>query len=339
MVRIATHRLVLLSADDDDHVSFDLRSLQELMAGCALVEAVDDTVRSNLLVTAYSPHWRNAWLFAAGRLFSGSDHHRSLVLQLVEECDERGDWHGWLYPAGPELAADMLDDGLASERPADRRRLLAVALRALGGPMPVDTKGYAQKLAAATNTEGPVNDAAAFEITSDRRAIRSALEAAIASSSDGVAYAVASAMVDYAKFGSRIAGQPTAAQFYAQNSVRATTMVGVTFGLGEFLLRCLQDYDPAGYRPSHIVSSALDDCDQIRLYRTGRGELRVGEETQTFRSDAFRAALADADSEAELQIILKDAVPAADWVAVSVLAQHIWMEGSRRPISERLIVD
>ena len=146
MVKVATHRLVLLAADEDNTVSFDVRSLQELMAGCALVDMPEAGARNNLITAACSPDWRNAWLFGAGRLFTGADHQRTLVLDVVEKCDRLGHWHGWLCPAGPELAADILDDGLAADRPHDRRRLIQVALRILNGPMPQDPKTLAQQL-------------------------------------------------------------------------------------------------------------------------------------------------------------------------------------------------
>jgi energy-coupling factor transporter ATP-binding protein EcfA2 len=87
LVTIATHRLVLLSADEEGLVSFDIRSLQELMAGCALVDVPETTARGNLITAACSPHWRNAWLFGAGRLFTGPDHLRNLVIDVVETCD------------------------------------------------------------------------------------------------------------------------------------------------------------------------------------------------------------------------------------------------------------
>jgi hypothetical protein len=49
---------------------------------------------------------------------SDGDHRRQLVLGIVNRFDSSsGDWPGWLYPIGPELAADLLDDGLAAAKP------------------------------------------------------------------------------------------------------------------------------------------------------------------------------------------------------------------------------
>ena len=108
--------------------------LQELMAGRALVMGDDASIRRNLIASACSPAWRNAWLFAAGRLFADSDHRARLVVAIVEHCDSDDLWPGWLYPAAPELAAHMLDDGLAANRPIAQKQLVEVALRCLAGP-------------------------------------------------------------------------------------------------------------------------------------------------------------------------------------------------------------
>ena len=152
MIEVATKRLVLLGPDEGDTVSFDVRSLQELMAGCALVDGGDDLIRHNLTTTAASPHWRNTWLFAAGRLYTGGDHHRALVLDIIARSDKGGHWPGWLYQTAPELAADVLDDGLAATRPNDQRRLIELALRSLDGPVPEEPKAIARGLSAAANS-------------------------------------------------------------------------------------------------------------------------------------------------------------------------------------------
>ena len=64
------------------------------------------------LPSACSPAWRNAWLFAAGRLFADSDHRARLVVAIVEHCDSDDLWPGWFYPAAPELAAHCWMTGL-----------------------------------------------------------------------------------------------------------------------------------------------------------------------------------------------------------------------------------
>lgn len=66
IVDAATHRLVLLVPSEEDTVSFEVRSLQELMAARAISSGSDEEVRSGLRFKAPSQHWRNTWVFVAG---------------------------------------------------------------------------------------------------------------------------------------------------------------------------------------------------------------------------------------------------------------------------------
>jgi hypothetical protein len=84
MVTAATKRLVLLVPAEHDTVAFEVRSLQELMAGRALSVGTEEEIRERLYLTATSPHWRNTWVFAAGRTFAdGSDRSRDLVVTIA----------------------------------------------------------------------------------------------------------------------------------------------------------------------------------------------------------------------------------------------------------------
>lgn len=136
LVAASVERLVLLVADKSDSFSFELRSFQEFMAGRALSSGSDKSVRRRLSSVLPLAHWRNTWLFAAGKLVTDGDHRRDLLLATVETFDTRNGNISWLYPAAPELAADLIDDGLAANRPLMMRRLADVALRCLSGPMP-----------------------------------------------------------------------------------------------------------------------------------------------------------------------------------------------------------
>lgn len=133
----ATHRLVLITARGDEGFGFDVRSLQELMAGLYLVNAQPELVIARLTIAAPSPHWRNAWLFAAGSIFAGGhDHMQELLVSLVEDLDEGQDSRlSGIFPVAPQLALDIIDDGMVRNRPALRARLFAVALRVLDRPM------------------------------------------------------------------------------------------------------------------------------------------------------------------------------------------------------------
>ncbi|MFI5508959.1 NACHT domain-containing protein [Mycobacterium sp. NPDC051804] len=337
MAVIATQRLVLLTSDEDEMVSFDVRSLQELMAGCALVDVSEAVQRNNLVATACSPHWRNAWLFAAGRLFTGSDYQRDLVLAVVEQCDTLGHWHGWLYPAAPELAADILDDGLAADKPTARRRLIDVALRAINGPMLSDPKSLALHLSVAVSTT-ETSVLAASGIGEDRRHVRSVLQDAFTNSDPGHArYVIAAVLLEYGYFGSRIPGQPedlkqfTDAWSYAEP-------VGQRVNAASLMLGALENYDPSSYPPSTTVFDAVNDLRHVEMVRSERGNLRLaGGAGRSSSFTHFRAALDDPDAEQELQIVF-EAVPDNDWAMVSVVAQAYWPIASRWPVSARLHV-
>ncbi|SPM33094.1 hypothetical protein AU072_18345, partial [Mycobacterium rhizamassiliense] len=337
MVTVATHRLVLLVADEDETVSFDIRSLQELMAGCALVDMPEADQRENLVTAACSPHWRNAWLFGAGRLFTGNDHQRNLVLKVVEQCDEVGHWHGWLYPAAPELAADLLDDGLAANRPNDRRRLIEVVLRVLSGPLPTDPKSLAMKLAAATNETGHTGPDVAG-IRSDRLFVRDRLRDAFARNTpDEVGYAVGAILLRFGAFGAHIPGQPAdLSQFVDLWNERGPG--GQMVEIGQFLLDTLQSYAPESYPPTTLVLRALDECNQLRMRRGKQGNLLpVINFRKAFGAHDLYAALEDSEAEQDLQIIIA-AVPPEGWPVITFLAQRYWPTASRWPISERLRV-
>ncbi|WP_396912826.1 NACHT domain-containing protein [Mycolicibacterium sp.] len=336
LVTIATHRLVLLSADDDSLVSFDIRSLQELMAGCALVDAPETTARNNLISAACSPHWRNSWLFGAGRLFSGPDHQRELVLDVVETCDQEGHWSGWLYPAGPELAADILDDGLAADKPTHRRRLIEVVLRALNGPMPEDAKSLSQKLSAATNTQGLLQGLPSASVAGDRAYVRERLRQTFADTDPTHAgYAVAATLLHYGSLGTNIPGQPADPQRFADAWTHRD--LGTQVRLGAYLLGTLQNYDPGAYPPSTLVFEALDECNQLLMTRNDSGVLRALSTGEIFNCAHVHAALTDPEASAELQIIL-EAIPPHDWAARSLLARAYWPAASRWPVASLIKV-
>lgn len=151
IVQTATERLVLLVPSEDDCLSFEVRSMQELMAANALSRKHDKELTQALQALAHNPHWRNTWIFTAGRAFAeGSDERREAVVRTVEGIDSMGDWPSWLCPSGPELAGELLSDGMAASAPRWQRRLVDVALRSLAGPIPVDLDAVAAGIRAAS---------------------------------------------------------------------------------------------------------------------------------------------------------------------------------------------
>ncbi|MEU0571277.1 hypothetical protein ABZ297_38595 [Nonomuraea sp. NPDC005983] len=138
IVTAATRRLVLIAPRGDEGYGFDVRSLQELMAAMHLTTGPLERVTQRLRTAAASPHWRNTWIFAAGRLYSTpQDHQHQAVVELVETIDEGAEARlGTIVPIGPRLALDLIDDGMARSWPKWRDRLITCGLRVLQGPGP-----------------------------------------------------------------------------------------------------------------------------------------------------------------------------------------------------------
>ncbi|MFE2540995.1 NACHT domain-containing protein [Actinacidiphila glaucinigra] len=182
LVEAATHRLVLLGPRDGG-VGFDIRTLQELMAARAICEGDDTVVLSRLRLVAHHPHWRNTWLLAAGVLLLRSDRFEKRILELLKQLDTDLHRLNDRYPSGPGLAADILEDNLAVNRPrfesgllqrlfvaldrtplVDRRRVGAAILRI------AETESYRRMVyetIAAAASDGPLRRAAADVLLED----------------------------------------------------------------------------------------------------------------------------------------------------------------------------
>lgn len=144
----ATKRLVLLAPHGGEGYGFDVRSLQELMAAMQVTTGTPDVVLARLATAAASPHWRNVWLFAAGRLFAQpQDHQHKTLVELVETLDDNA-WTrlGPICPVGAALALDIIDDGMARSLPKWRDRLMSHGLTIFEAPTPPDPLGVARTL-------------------------------------------------------------------------------------------------------------------------------------------------------------------------------------------------
>lgn len=144
----ATLRLVLLAPRTDGGVGFDVRSLQELMAARHLTARSDQLALDALRIAAASPHWRNTWIFAAGRAFAlRNEALQQSIVTLVEGVDTGAPQRlSRLVPVGPGLALDLLDDGLARSYPTLEERILRTAMQVLADPLPPDALGVARAL-------------------------------------------------------------------------------------------------------------------------------------------------------------------------------------------------
>lgn len=319
--QIATTRLVLLVPDEDETVSFEVRSLQEMMAARALVAGDDDGVRRALIQVLPSPHWRNSWLFAAGKLFAESDHRRELVLSIVEENDSNGGWvAGGVMPLCPGLAASMLDDGMAATHPNARRRLVDVALRVLDGPRQPDLAVIAKGLAAACTTG------------TERLRVRAAFEQAFAGSPEQ--RAMAASMVWWGDFGSTIPGEPGDLKAYTREWVPRdikTGSVSLTSNL-DAAFEVFQDEHPDA---CDDLQRLLDALRPQRLRRGLGGRLVPPEEIVGIDPSLVLPVLADEEMRWGLEFLLHS-VSAADWVARDVASLMITLPLLRLPVGRGL---
>jgi hypothetical protein len=317
MIEVATQRLVLLAAAEDHTVAFDVRSLQELMAGRALISSGDADTRHNLTTAARSPHWRNAWLFAAGELFTGTNHERDLALDIVEQCDDDPGWPGWLYPAAPELAANILEDGLAANKPRYLNRLIDVALRILNGPMPTEPKNLARGLSIVARDTEP------------RAMIRDKLHNALGG--DPMRHIIASALVHYGQFGSRIPGETDHNHYVDMWAYRKGS--GEQVNVGDLIASVLAANDVS---PSPRLHAAIDAAKDLILYYADDGQMKPHDTGRRgFDPGPVLEALGNQDDADTLRLCL-DQLPDEAWPARSLLARACWPALSRTEIAARL---
>lgn len=141
LITAATKRLVLIKPRGDSGYGFEVRSLQELMAARCLLDGTQEQREDRLRITAASPHWRNTWLFAAGRILDDqrANELRSLM-ELIQTIDRDADARlGRLVPIAHVLALDVIDDGMTEPYRRDHEGLLDHALGVLREPVGSDT--------------------------------------------------------------------------------------------------------------------------------------------------------------------------------------------------------
>jgi hypothetical protein len=143
IVAAATARLVLLVGRTAHSIGYEIRSLQEFMAARSLTDTDDEAVVAHLRELATSAHWRNTWLFAAGRIFRHRQHLRNAAVNVLADIDSDGRFGSHLLP-GTRLACDLLNDDIGADAPLFRRLLVRHALGLLSffpGPH-IDTLGW-----------------------------------------------------------------------------------------------------------------------------------------------------------------------------------------------------
>ena len=135
VIQAALHRLVFLVGLETDRIGFEIRSLQEFTAAEALMDGGDAQVRARLTVIAPSAHWRNVFLFAAGKCFAERQFLRDMIVGICDQLnDPVNDKLGGSAYAGSRLALDILEDGVARQQPNFARSLTRLALRLMELP-------------------------------------------------------------------------------------------------------------------------------------------------------------------------------------------------------------
>ncbi|MFJ5531253.1 NACHT domain-containing protein [Streptomyces sp. NPDC093261] len=132
LVNAATTRLVLL-APQGDGFGFDVRSLQEFMAAQAIARDQATDISERLRIIAWSAHWRNTWLLAAGNVFFHQGRQRHNLINLLREIQIE-DELSLLVKPGSLIALELLDDDVAAATPKFRRLLVQQALELLDLP-------------------------------------------------------------------------------------------------------------------------------------------------------------------------------------------------------------
>ena len=138
IIDAAIERLVFLVAPQADKIGFEIRSLQEFMAAQCLMNGSDKEIQLRLRAIAPAAHWRNVFLFAAGRCFFEKQHLRDTLLALCHELNE-GDGVQWgelekTTLAGSRLALEILEDGALATAPGQLKLFAKLALQLLELP-------------------------------------------------------------------------------------------------------------------------------------------------------------------------------------------------------------
>lgn len=337
LVQAATQRLVLL-VPKQDSVGFEVRSIQEYMAARGVCDGQDVEVAGRLQALAASPHWRNTWVFSAGKLFNdGNDHHRTLVLDILRRVDDDSARLGRVFPVAPDVAAELIDDGLAAAAPKYQRLLADIALQALRGPPP--------------RTTGPIGRA--LLVAAADPVTRSTVIAQLRAAAEGVPASRASCAVIWRAIQSAKLERPLVARramltkpaglSRQDEAIAAVWEVGAPANpatqtrITEHLRPQLKDLE-LSTKQRELVEAALSDLDHIQVMpapKTPRHLVPV-QGPQRAEHLNFLVALEDEYAAISLELLLQ-AVSADSWIVPALVARAVWPEVSRRPIERKLL--
>lgn len=139
MVNATLDRLVFLVPPQEGKIGFEIRSLQEFMAAQSIMSGSDEEIRTKLRAIANASHWRNVFLFAAGRCFNDKQHLRDSLHTLCCELNEDDDQSHEkkiekAILSGSRLALDILEDGAVANQPGQLRLYARLAMRLIELP-------------------------------------------------------------------------------------------------------------------------------------------------------------------------------------------------------------
>lgn len=254
---VATRRLVLLTPRSSGGLGFEVRSLQEVMAGRYVTDRRDTASIDALLKVAINPHWRNAWLFAVGRLYF--EDRLDLIddlLTSIESIDVEAHWRlGKTFPVAPHLAGALVLDDAARRVPGHRRRIENLATRALHYVASSEFKQTPDVL---------IRIAQSSEV--GRQTVRSAIRTAL---THGGQHAITSAEVQSA-VGRRLKSYPDVSIY-----VRAIPAIKATPGATAFVespryrwteaRETLQDFT-TGSTERRLMSGAIEALELLRQH-------------------------------------------------------------------------
>jgi len=314
IVQAATERLVLLVPAENDGISFEIRSLQELMAARALSDATDAEIRSRLIFIAPSPHWRNTWTFLAGRLFAdGPDHRRDLVVDVIETADRTTGWPGWLLPVSGELAAALLDDGMSAAMPKWQSKLLDIGLGAVDGPMPLNPRLIAEGLSEMADAGNPAR-------------IREAIKAGLAGSP--VQREIAALFQRYGKF-----GQPVKAAWRSSAHPQIETVV-TRQPIADVLEPVILDLGLEGETRRRLLA-LIEELRGFRITDEWDPKLVPLHAALPAQLPATLSALRDPDASAAIELAFSTLGPER-WTASAALGVLVGGSLARTPVGDLL---
>jgi hypothetical protein len=134
IITAAATRLVFIVGLDVNSIGFEIRSLQEFMAGEAIIDGRTEIVQRRLHAIAGASSWRNVFIFAAGHCFAETESLIDSIHAICQELNNEATDSSRAIHAGSLLALDLLEDAAVAPKPKHARLLARTALELLESP-------------------------------------------------------------------------------------------------------------------------------------------------------------------------------------------------------------